>query len=89
MESGRVLEVGCGRGAGLPLLLTGFGAAHVDGVMLTQNRFHVLRDAWEGSTRDVSVCTWLLLSGYPFLMRASMPCSTSASFTTCLPGRGL
>lgn len=34
VESGRVLEVGCGRGVGLPLLLTEFGAAHVHGVDL-------------------------------------------------------
>ena len=34
VENGRVLEVGCGRGAALPLLLTSFGAASVDGVDL-------------------------------------------------------
>lgn len=34
VEGGRVLEVGCGRGVGLPLLLTEFGAAHVHGVDL-------------------------------------------------------
>ena len=34
VENGRVLEVGCGRGAGLPLLLTRFGAAYVHGVDL-------------------------------------------------------
>ena len=34
IESGRVLEVGCGRGVGLPLLLSQFGARHVDGVDL-------------------------------------------------------
>jgi len=32
VENGRVLEVGCGRGVGLPLLLTRFGAAHVHGI---------------------------------------------------------
>ncbi len=32
VESGRVLEVGCGRGVGLPLLLTKFGAAHIHGI---------------------------------------------------------
>ena len=34
IESGRVLEVGCGRGVCLPLLLSQFGARHVDGVDL-------------------------------------------------------
>lgn len=34
IESGRVLEVGCGRGVCLPLLLSQFGARHVDGVNL-------------------------------------------------------
>lgn len=34
VERGRVLEVGCGRGVGLPLLLSQFGAAHVDGIDL-------------------------------------------------------
>lgn len=32
VENGRVLEVGCGRGVGLPLLLTKFGAAYVQGI---------------------------------------------------------
>jgi SAM-dependent methyltransferase len=34
VERGCVLEVGCGRGVGLPLLLSQFGAAHVDGIDL-------------------------------------------------------
>jgi ubiquinone/menaquinone biosynthesis C-methylase UbiE len=34
VESGRVLEVGCGQGVALPLLLSKFGAAHVHGVDL-------------------------------------------------------
>ncbi len=34
VEGGRVLEVGCGRGVGLPLLLQEFGAQHVSGVDL-------------------------------------------------------
>ena len=38
VEGGRVLEVGCDRGVGLPLLLTEFGAAHVHGVDLDQRQ---------------------------------------------------
>jgi len=34
VEGGRVLEVGCGRGVGLPLLLSEFGATHAEGVDL-------------------------------------------------------
>ena len=34
IENGRVLEVGCGRGAGLPLLLLKLGAAYVYGIDL-------------------------------------------------------
>jgi ubiquinone/menaquinone biosynthesis C-methylase UbiE len=34
VEGGRVLEVGCGRGVGLPLLLSEFGAIHAEGVDL-------------------------------------------------------
>ena len=34
VQSGRVLEVGCGGGAGLSLLLSRFGAAYVEGVDL-------------------------------------------------------
>lgn len=34
VNGGRVLEVGCGRGIGLPLLLSEFGAAHVHGIDL-------------------------------------------------------
>ena len=32
VESGRVLEVGCGRGVALPLLLSELGAMHADGI---------------------------------------------------------
>ena len=34
VESGRVLEVGCGQGVALPLLLSAFGAEHAQGVDL-------------------------------------------------------
>lgn len=34
VEGGRVLEVGCGRGVGLPLLLSEFGATHAEGIDL-------------------------------------------------------
>jgi SAM-dependent methyltransferase len=60
VEGGSVLEVGCGRGVGLPLLLSEFGAAHVDGVDLdprqvTRARMR-LRGRYEGRI-DVRVAS--------------------------------
>jgi ubiquinone/menaquinone biosynthesis C-methylase UbiE len=53
VEGGRVLEVGCGQGAGLSLLHREFGAAHVDGVDLDPRQIgraqRRLRGKYEGS----------------------------------------
>lgn len=43
IESGRVLEVGCGQGVALPMLLTEFGAAHAHGVDLDLEQVRLAR----------------------------------------------
>jgi ubiquinone/menaquinone biosynthesis C-methylase UbiE len=49
VESGRVLEVGCGRGVALPLLLREFGAAHAYGVDLDLEQVRRARKRLGGS----------------------------------------
>ncbi len=45
VEGLRVLDVGCGRGVGVQLLLEQFGAAHVHGIDLDPNRSNARRTA--------------------------------------------
>jgi ubiquinone/menaquinone biosynthesis C-methylase UbiE len=60
VDSGRVLEVGCGRGVGLSLLLSEFGAAHVNGVDVDPRQaaraLRRLRERYEGRI-DVRVAS--------------------------------
>lgn len=63
VEGKRVLEVGCGRGRGVEILLDDFGAAHVDAfdldahmVELARQRLSLRRDRvrlWQGSVTEI------------------------------------
>jgi ubiquinone/menaquinone biosynthesis C-methylase UbiE len=52
VESGRVLEVGCGRGVSLPLLLSEFGATHADGIDLDPLQITRARKRLNGKYRE-------------------------------------
>ncbi|GMV18050.1 MAG: hypothetical protein AMXMBFR56_62740 [Polyangiaceae bacterium] len=63
VEGKHVLEVGCGRGAGVELLLDGFGAARVDAFDLDTQMVELARDRlrhhgdrvklWQGSVTEI------------------------------------
>lgn len=52
VENGRVLEVGCGRGVSLPLLLSEFGATHAFGIDLDPLQIARARKRLNGKYRE-------------------------------------
>ena len=79
VEGECVLEMGCGRGVGTEIVLSRFGAAHVDAFDLDSD---MVERARRGSATGFA---WLRVMrvGSPQTPQVTTPSLTSASFTTC------
>lgn len=87
VKDGTALEIGCGRGAGIEIILQQFEVAHVCGIDLDPLQIERARKTFRAGAMGGSLSCKAMRSDCPSRIEAAVQYSISARCTMCRTGR--